>query len=140
MTFRHLIVIFSLIFIATSTAACQSKRGADTASGLKRVHFDEDSATLRPAMVTVMDNNARYLKKHTKLNIVVEGHCDERGTNEYNLALGDRRADGARDYLVRQGVPAKRLTTVSFGEERPIENGHNESAWYTNRRAEFIRQ
>jgi peptidoglycan-associated lipoprotein len=139
MSHRFLAVLGLAALLAT-TSACQNKKGADSASGLKRVHFDSDSASLRPDMVKIMDANSRYLKKHKSVQITVEGHCDERDTNEYNLALGERRADAARDYLVRQGIPANRIRTVSMGEEQPADRGRGESSWYMNRRAEFVRQ
>ena len=137
---RSVLVLVLVMATMALTTACQNKKGPGTATGLKRVHFDFDRASIRPDMVAVLDSNAAYLKKSSKLNIVVEGHCDERGTNEYNLALGDRRAEITKDYLIKQGVSSKRLKTVSFGEEQPVEKGHGEAAWYLNRRAEFVKQ
>ncbi len=130
--------VFALPLLLTT--GCQNKKGPETASGLKKVHFDFDRSSIRPDMVTILDANANYLKKHDKLQIVIEGHCDERGTNEYNLALGDERANTTEGYLEKRGVPTKRMRTVSFGEERPLDKGHGESAWYMNRRAEFVKQ
>ena len=132
--------VVALVLMMVVATGCQSKKGPQTASGLKRVHFDYNHAGLRPDMVTILNANAQYLKKHPKLNIVVEGHCDDRGTNEYNLALGDERATTTKNYLIKQGVSAKRLKTVSFGEEQPIQKGQTEAAWYLNRRAEFVKQ
>lgn len=116
---------------------CANQRKGPEISGLSRVHFDYDRATIRPDMVRLLDGNASYLQKNSSTNIVIEGHCDERGTNEYNLALGDRRANTAKSYLVRKGVNQNRIRTVSYGEEKPLSQGHDESAWYLNRRAEF---
>ena len=129
---------FLLSILALSGAACQVTKPVSTATELKRVHFDFDQASLSADMMRILDGNAQYLKKHASLNIVVEGHCDERGTNEYNLALGDRRATATRQYLEGKGISGSRMRTVSYGEEQPLERGHNESAWYMNRRAEFV--
>lgn len=138
--FSSSLFILAVVFIL-STLACQGKKVSDSSkyiSALKRVHFDFDSASLRPDMVTVLDRNSKYLKKNKDLNVVIEGHCDERGTNEYNLALGDRRATAVQSYLVHTGLNAKRLDTVSYGEERPLTQEHDESSWYINRRADFV--
>lgn len=129
-------VIFALVFVL----GCQGKKGPVSAQSLNRVNFDFDSATIRPDMVSVLEENAGYLKNHPSLSVVIEGHCDERGTNEYNLALGDERAGSVENFLSSQGVSNERLRTVSYGEERPLDAGHGESAWYENRRADFLRQ
>lgn len=105
---------------------------------VKTIYFDFDKADIRQADVPILDANAQYLKDHAELLLIVEGHCDERGTNEYNLALGERRAKTARDYLVSRGIAADRITTVSFGEERPVCTEKNEACWNQNRRAEFL--
>lgn len=133
-------IVLSLSLSMMALTACQGKRGASTASGLNRVHFDTDRASIRPDMAKVLDANASYLKSHPKLKVTVEGNCDERGTNEYNLALGERRADAAKDYLTNRGVSDSRLKTVSYGEEHPLQKGHNEAAWYMNRRDDFTRR
>lgn len=123
------------------SAACAGKSQPDSAaSALKRVHFDYNSASLTPQMTRVLENNSRYLKKHKNLDVVLEGHCDERGTNEYNLALGDRRSASVKSYLERQGVGRDRMRTVSYGEEKPLERGGTEASWYLNRRVEFTRK
>jgi peptidoglycan-associated lipoprotein len=108
-----------------------------TASDFSDVFFDFDSATLRGDASTALDKDARLLRDNADLAITIEGHCDERGTVEYNQALGERRANAARDYLVNAGVPAARIQTVSYGKERPFAEGHDESAWSQNRRAHF---
>lgn len=135
----RIIGIFALVVLSLSNVACQNKRNIETVSGLKRVHFDFDRATLTPNMIRVMDDNAAFLKARKKMNIVIEGHCDERGTNEYNIALGERRAQTAKDYLEAKGISSGRLKTMSYGEEKPLETGSSESDWYMNRRAEFLK-
>ena len=125
---------------ALGLASCQGKIAPETSSGLNRVHFDFDSASIDPQMADALDGNARYLKKHKSVSVVIEGHCDQRGTNEYNLALGDRRATATEKYLSVKGVDSSRLKTVSYGEERPVDERQNESGWYLNRRAEFVRE
>jgi peptidoglycan-associated lipoprotein len=106
---------------------------------LNAIFFDFDSATLSPAARDTLSGNAALLlKKHTGVNIQVEGHCDERGSAEYNLALGERRAQSAMNYLVTLGVPASRLSTISYGKEKPADQGHDDAAWAKNRRAEFM--
>ena len=107
-------------------------------SPLKPVFFDYDSAELSPAAKTALDENAGVLKKYGTWVLTIEGHCDERGTPEYNLALGERRAVAARTYLVALGVGADRLRTVSYGKEFPFDPGHDEAAWAKNRRAHFV--
>ena len=99
------------------------------------VYFDYDQSTLTSEAQATLDRQAAFLKANPSVRIVIEGHCDERGTREYNLALGDRRASAARDYLVAKGVNASRLTTISYGKERPEIGGSNETSWALNRRA-----
>ncbi|MFQ5839612.1 MAG: peptidoglycan-associated lipoprotein Pal [Candidatus Methylomirabilales bacterium] len=105
---------------------------------LKDVFFDFDKAVLRPDAKAALDENLRWLRANVAAKIVLEGHCDERGTNEYNLALGERRAQAVRDYLVAAGIDAGRISTISYGEERPFVLGHDESAWKWNRRGHFV--
>jgi peptidoglycan-associated lipoprotein len=102
------------------------------------VYFDYDSFTLTPDAQAALQANAEILKNAPHLRVVVEGHCDERGTDEYNLALGERRARSVVGYLAGIGVGADRLTTVSYGSELPVDPGHNEAAYAKNRRA-FLR-
>ncbi len=103
------------------------------------VHFDFDkSAVKKGAETTKVIAVAEYMKLHTEAKLEIEGHCDERGTEGYNLALGERRALSVREILLNSGVSADKVTTVSFGEARPVDPGHDESAWMKNRRAEFI--
>jgi peptidoglycan-associated lipoprotein len=107
------------------------------ATGLQKVYFDFDSNALRPDAIDILNKNGDKIKQVPNVKIQIEGHCDERGTQEYNLALGERRALAVRDYLVKVGVSGDRLLTISFGEEKPAVEGHDESAWGQNRRASF---
>ena len=108
------------------------------ASILETVYFDFDKSDIRPDAKTALRNNAAQIKQHSQWGvIVIEGNADERGSEEYNLALGERRANAVKRYLVDLGVPAARLRTVSFGEAKPAVVGHDESAWRYNRRADF---
>lgn len=101
------------------------------------VFFAYDSADLSPQARSTLEQDSRVFRQYPDATIIVEGHCDERGTEEYNLALGDRRAQAAKDYLVQLGIPAERLQTISYGEEKPFVLGSNEAAWAKNRRAHF---
>ncbi|MGW8207995.1 MAG: peptidoglycan-associated lipoprotein Pal [Syntrophobacteria bacterium] len=103
----------------------------------ENIHFDFDKYVLTPKAMMILDEKAAYLREHPEVRVLVEGHCDERGTNEYNLALGDRRANSAKTYLVKSGVGESRITTISYGEEQPLCMDHAESCWWTNRRAQF---
>ena len=107
-------------------------------SPLKPVFFEYDSSEITPDGKTALDTNAATLKRNNGWSITIEGHCDERGTAEYNLALGERRAVAARAYLVSLGVPADRLKWVSYGKEFPFDPGHDEIAYVKNRRAHFV--
>jgi peptidoglycan-associated lipoprotein len=105
---------------------------------LKDIHFDFDKYDIRPEDAEVLKENAALLMKYPKVKIQTEGHCDERGTSEYNLALGERRANGAKKYLISLGISPDRISTISYGEERPLDAGHNEEAWAKNRRGHFV--
>jgi peptidoglycan-associated lipoprotein len=107
-------------------------------SPLRPVFFDYDSSELSADGQKVLDGAAAVLKKYPTWVVTIEGHCDERGTAEYNLALGERRAVAARTYLVSLGLPADRLKTVSYGKEFPFDAGHDEAAWAKNRRDHFV--
>lgn len=100
-----------------------------------RVFFGFDKSDLTPEARATLDRQAAWLKKYASVKVTVEGHCDERGTREYNLALGERRAMAAKNYLVAAGITADRVKTVSYGKERPAVLGSNETAWAQNRRA-----
>lgn len=101
------------------------------------VYFDFDSANLSDQSRGTLDQNAKLLREHADLHVVIDGNCDERGTTEYNQALGEKRAQAARDYLVSAGIQASRIDVISYGKERPVDPGHDESAWAKNRRAGF---
>ena len=105
---------------------------------LKRVHFDYDKYDLTADAIRILGQNAARIKEHSDFKVRIEGHCDERGTLEYNLALGEKRARATRDYLVSLGVPSRRLSIVSYGKERPLDSRHNQTAWAMNRRGDFM--
>lgn len=104
---------------------------------LQPAFFDYDAATLREDARAALDGNAKLLRANGSLKLVIEGHCDDRGTIEYNQALGQQRAEAARDYLVAQGIDAGRLSVISYGKERPFATGSDEASWQQNRRAHF---
>jgi peptidoglycan-associated lipoprotein len=101
------------------------------------VYFDFDSAVLTTEAQGVLNQKRQWLLTNSTSQVTIEGHCDERGTNAYNIALGDRRAQSAKKFLVTSGISESRMSTVSFGEERPVDPGHTEVAWAKNRRAHF---
>jgi peptidoglycan-associated lipoprotein len=105
---------------------------------LNDVYYDFDKSTLSAEAKQTLAENARQLNDAGAMAVTIEGHCDERGTNAYNLALGEKRANAAKDYLVSLGVDAGRITTISYGEEKPFDAGHEEAAWAKNRRAHFV--
>ncbi len=102
------------------------------------IYFDLDSYVLRQDARDALDKNARWMLKNTSGVVRLEGHCDERGSDEYNLALGEKRAMAARNYLATLGIPGDRLETISYGKEKPADPGHNEAAWAKNRRVDFV--
>jgi peptidoglycan-associated lipoprotein len=118
---------------AAGVAATQEKP-----SQFSDIHFDFDKSFIREDAKPILEQVADYLKKNPRASMVIEGNCDERGTAEYNMALGERRAESAKSYLLSLGVRAGALSTVSFGEEKPLDPGHNESAWAKNRRDHFV--
>ena len=107
-------------------------------SPLRPLFFELDSSDVSPEGMKAMQDNAAVLKKYPAMQITIEGHCDERGTAEYNLALGERRALAARNYLVSLGIAADKIKTVSYGKEFPFDAGHDDAAWKNNRRAHFV--
>ncbi len=112
---------------------------ANTEGGpLADIHFEFDSSALTDAARQTLGQHAGWLKAHAGTRVTVEGHCDDRGTVEYNLALGDHRARAVKDYLLSLGIAAGRLHTVSFGKEKPLDTGSGEAAWSRNRRAHFV--
>jgi peptidoglycan-associated lipoprotein len=130
---------------STSSSSLDAlKRGDSTAtpasSPLKDVYFDFDSSNLRADARDTLKANWEWLKSNSTVPIQIEGHCDERGTTEYNLALGSKRAQSVKDYLVTLGVSGDRLSTISYGEEVPVCTEHSEECWQKNRRARFVAQ
>jgi peptidoglycan-associated lipoprotein len=124
--------------VAEDAVGAKSLDDLNRDSPLKPVFFELDSSELNSAAQEILQANAAVLKQYGTWQITVEGHCDERGTAEYNLALGERRALAARDYLVSLGIGAARVRTVSYGKEFPFDPAHDESAWSKNRRAHFV--
>ncbi len=103
----------------------------------RKAYFDFDKYNIRRDAQQALEHNADLLKDNPDVRILIEGHCDERGTVEYNIALGERRANSCKDYLAQLGIDRNRMETISYGKERPVALGHNEEAWQKNRRAEF---
>ena len=113
---------------------------AKKVSPLKDIFFDFDKSSIRADVIKSLIENVQWLKAHPTASIIIEGHCDERGTGEYNLALGQRRAKSVTNYLVAAGIDAKRIKTISYGKERPFATGHDESTRKLNRRAHLVLQ
>lgn len=115
---------------------CESIEARDfMANAEDRVFFAFDSSAISADSAEILNTQVKWLKKHKNVNVIVQGYCDERGTREYNLALGERRANAVKQYLVSQGIAADRISTISYGKERPAVLGNNEAAWAQNRRA-----
>jgi len=123
---------------AGATAARVSPREFMENAALRDVNFDFDKYDIRPADAKILDANAAWLKTNARSLLLIEGHCDERGTPEYNLALGERRAKAAMSYLTALGIQANRISIVSYGEERPLCKERGEACWAKNRRAHFL--
>ncbi len=124
--------------MAAAEAAAGVAATEEKPSLFQDVHFDFDKATVRPDDRPLLAKVAEYMKQQGGSRLQIEGHCDERGTAEYNMALGDRRAESCKAYLVSLGIKAARLSTVSYGKEKPLDPGHTEDAWAKNRRAHFV--
>ena len=118
-------------------ASSMSEAARKAAFEDEEIHFDFDKYVLTPQAMMILDDKAAYLREHPGVRVLIEGHCDDRGSNEYNLALGDRRANSAKNYLVKSGVAESQVTTISYGEEQPLCMQQNESCWYRNRRGHF---
>jgi peptidoglycan-associated lipoprotein len=145
-TIKAFVAIAAMIVMAACSSQEQAAAPATTTVTLgsiadfrqnvgDRVFFDTDMSVIRPDGRETLNRQAEWLKKYTQYQITIEGHCDERGTREYNFALGERRANAAKQYLVAQGIPAARIKTISFGKENPDPPGSDEAAWARNRRA-----
>lgn len=122
----------------TLSAEERRRREAEAAFTNEDIYFAFDKYDLDERAREVLANKAYFMKQYPNVKILIEGHCDERGTAEYNLALGERRANSAKQYLVQLGISESRISTVSYGKERPVDPGHNEAAWAKNRRAHFV--
>lgn len=112
--------------------------GSRTNVGLLPIYFDFDKSIVRPDQVERLETNALFLRDNPEIKVRIEGNCDNRGSNEYNMALGERRATGAKKYLANLGIADSRLSTLSYGEERPLNPGNDEAAWAENRRGDFV--
>ena len=123
---------------AEDTIGSKSLDDLNRDSPLRPLFFELDSSDVSTDGQQVLQANAAVLKKYPGMQITIEGHCDERGTAEYNLALGERRALAAKNYLVSLGIPADKVKTVSYGKEFPFDAGHDDGAWSKNRRAHFV--
>jgi len=145
-----LVMLASLVLTACATKKVQNQlqgdvyTGTDTvkylASGVAdRVFFATNESVLTTASRDTLRKQAEWLRKNSKINVVLEGHADERGTREYNLALGERRANAAKDYLMTYGISANRISVISYGKERPVDSGSNPLAWSKNRRSVTVK-
>jgi peptidoglycan-associated lipoprotein len=144
--FKFLMIITCVLLV--SSCACKTKakmQGSDFAnipvaeegSILKDINFAFDQSELTPLAKSILQENSNWLRENPQATVTIEGHCDERGTREYNLALGQRRAQSAYDYLRGLGIAESRMNTVSYGEDQPLDPRSNEEAWARNRRAHF---
>ena len=125
----------------TPSLAVESSADAFNKQGvLKRIHFDTDKWAIRPEDREILKQNAAWLLAHPQFQVIVEGNCDERNTEAYNLALGERRANAAKEYLIGLGVAANHIQTVSYGKSHPLCTEHNETCWQENRRDDFVLQ
>jgi peptidoglycan-associated lipoprotein len=147
MTMKKLMVAVCSLLLVTACSNKMYSGGAGSGLGSSsacdelqqragdRIFFDFDSSALTSEAKDVLKKQSEFMKTHPDLNFILEGHCDERGTREYNMGLGERRANAARNYLMHLGVDSSRLTIISYGKERPAILGHDEAAWGQNRRA-----
>jgi len=139
MKIKNYLLVGLLVLLGACT--CGTKAGnipyPTEGTVLKDINYSYDSFALDSEATARLQSNYQWLKANPGSNVVVEGHCDERGTNEYNLVLGANRAKAAYEYLKSLGMDANRASTISYGEELPLDPGHNEAAWYKNRRVHF---
>ena len=137
---KRVALILVVLFLAAGmmiTGCARKPAEKPEAAKLERIHFDFDKSNIKPEWEDELRGNAQWSQSNPNKDMVIEGHCDERGSLEYNIALGDRRANSARRYLQNLGVPSDRMSTISYGEERPMCQEHHEGCWWQNRRAEF---
>ena len=135
----YLVAAALCAFMVFGCAQQQKKpRAAKAKAMLQRIHFDFDRSNIKPEYEPVLKGNADWMRNNPNTNVTIEGHCDERGSIEYNIALGDRRANSAKRYMMNLGIPSGRLSTISYGKERPLCTQHTESCWWQNRRDEFV--
>ena len=145
-----LVMLASLVLTACATKKVQNQMQGDVYTGTDtvkylaagvadRVFFATNESVLTTASRDTLRKEAEWLRKNSKINVVLEGHADERGTREYNLALGERRANAAKDYLMTYGISANRISVISYGKERPVDSGSNPLAWSKNRRAVTVK-
>lgn len=102
------------------------------------IYFEFDRSIILQAAQVILQNKSLWMRNNPSVSVIIEGHCDERGTSEYNIALGDRRAESAKKFMINLGIAEQRLSTISYGEERPLDAANNENAWSKNRRAHFV--
>jgi peptidoglycan-associated lipoprotein len=163
MRFKSLVVVFAALFLVAACESTTSEKGDASGKGAMavkksgkdfsikpgssqdlivnvgdRVFFGFDKSSLTADSRATLEKQAAWMKKYPSVGVSLEGHADERGTREYNLALGDRRANSAKDYLVALGISPNRVKTISYGKERPVALGHEESSWSQNRRAVMV--
>lgn len=137
------ILVLTSCALLLGIVACQNKKPPEApvftpapSKDLSTIYYDYDESVVRTDQTDALISNGQVIKDHS-MRVTIEGHCDERGTNEYNMALGDRRAQSAKNYLINLGVDPSSMDTISYGEERPACMEHDESCWWRNRRAEF---
>jgi len=142
-SWRQTMGLLGLVALMAIVVGCQQTRQTrptKPVKGLQSIHFDTDRSNIKSEYRAVMNNNAAWLKQHSRTKIVIEGNCDERGSVEYNIALGWRRARSGKNYLVSSGISASRVTTKSYGKERPVCTQSTESCWWKNRRDDFAKK
>ena len=138
---RFMVAVVALACASMVFGCAQNRKpkAAKTTEGLQKIHFDFDKSNIKSEFEPALKSNAAWMQSNSGSKVTIEGHCDERGSVEYNIALGDRRANSAKGYMKNLGVAADRMSTISYGKERPVCTQSNESCWWQNRRAEFVR-
>lgn len=138
---KLVLVVVALLVVGLAMAGCARKKtttAQGTGANLQKIHFDFDKYNIKSEFEGTLKGNAEWMNGNKKSTVVIEGHCDERGTAEYNIALGDRRAKSAKNYMQNLGVGTDRMSTISYGKEKPVCTQSNESCWWQNRRDEFV--